>query len=328
MSPRSTRRTEAERVEVMLCVLPWLAAEGGAPLAEIAAHFGEDPEQLRTDLLAVFYDVEPELGGQSMVEVTIDEEDSDFVSVRLPGSFEEPPNLDQGEALMLLAAGTAMSGQPGADRALEPALVKLEAALGPGARNAVQVELGRGDPDVRRVLDAAQSEGRQVEITYFSWYSDEVSTRTVDPWALRSVKGHWYLTGWCHERDALRHFRLDRVLSAREGDATASPAPEEVEVPDGDFAAAGRQVILEIPQEAAWAVDSFPIQDWQDREGVVEVTLGVHDDTWLDRLLLRLPPEATARDASTGEDLGVRRADAARRILRRHGVFGDDGDPR
>ena len=34
----------------MLSVLPWLAAKGGAPLAEVARSFGVDAEVLREDL--------------------------------------------------------------------------------------------------------------------------------------------------------------------------------------------------------------------------------------------------------------------------------------
>lgn len=334
MSPGAPKPKAAERVEVMLCVLPWLAATGGAPLSEVALKFGVDPGQLRADLRQVFYEVATVDPG-TMVEVRFDGEEGEseaedpFVTVHLPGSFEEPPGLDHDEALKLLVAGSAMAGQPGAEAALDPALDKLAASLGEGARGAVQVDLGGAEPAIREVLHAAVRDRRQVRIDYFAWTTDEVSRRTVDPWAVRSIEGHWYLTGHCHERDALRHFRLDRILSAEPaGDPGAFERPEEVDPPDADFTAGGRTVRLAIPHDAAWVVESYPVQAWEDREDHLEVTLGVHNDTWLERLLLRLPPEARATDADTGEDLGGHRDGAARRILARHGVSGDTDDPR
>ena len=325
----------AERVEVMLCVLPWLAATGGAPLSEVARKFGVDPGVLRKDLAKVFYTVEPDIGGGSMVEVRFDgvegesETEDPFVTVHLPGSFEDPPGLDHDEALKLLVAGSAMAGHPGAEAALVPALDKLSATLGEGARGAVQVDLGGAEPHVREVLHAAVRDRRQVRIDYFGWTTDEVSRRTVDPWAVRSIEGHWYLTGHCHEREALRHFRLDRILTVEPvGAPGAYEPPEDVDPPDAGFTAGARRVRLSIPQDAAWVVESFPVQAWEDRDDRIEVDLGVHNDTWLDRLMLRLPPEARATDADTGEDLGGHRADAARRILVRYGVSGDTDLPR
>lgn len=39
----------------------------------------------------------------------------------------------------------------------------------------------------------------------------EPQTRMADPYALAHVNGAWYLTGWDHERAAMRTFRLDRM---------------------------------------------------------------------------------------------------------------------
>lgn len=316
------RLNEAERVEVMLSVLPWLAAKGGAPLAEVATHFGVDAARLRADLDKVFLDVEP-AGAGSLVDVLIDEDDDDFVTVVLPGSFEEPPHLDHNEALLLLAAGTAMLGERGTGLALEPAVEKLVAALGDGAETAIAVDLGAGDPAMREVLRTAVNDRHTIEIHYFSWGSDEVTTRTVDPWALRSVDGHWYLTGRCHDRDAMRHFRLDRMLDATARDSTdAFDPPAEIDLPDAGFATGARIVALRIPTEATWVIESFPVQTWRDDGDTVEVTLAIHHDRWLDRVLLALPPEVTATDVATGEDLHDRGAAAAQQILERHA----DGD--
>ncbi len=319
MAPRDKKMTDAERVEVMLSVLPWLAAKGGAPLEEVAHNFDIGPEVLRADLMKVFYDVEPNTGADSMVEVDIDENDSDFVSVRLPGSFEEPLKLTQGEALALLAAGRALVAERGSEVALVPALEKLVAILGPRAALALEVDLGGGDPRIREQLSDAIDTGESIELHYFSWSSDEVGSRTVDPWALHSEHGHWYLTGWCTDRDALRHFRLDRMLGLiRTGLPVTHEPPPEIPRPASGFGGDQRLVTLRIPSEALWVVESYPHESFTDDGEFVEVTLVVTHDTWLDRLLLRLPPGSDAV-GDDGADLMGRRSEAARRILQRHG---------
>lgn len=329
MSAAQSKLTEGERVEVMLSVLPWLAGKGGAPLSDVAENFAVDPEVLRADLMKVFYDVEPNLGADSMVEVDIDEDDDDFVTVRLPGSFGEPPHLDHSEALALLAAGSALMAERGSEVALVPALEKLRSILGPGAAQALEVDLGGGDPAVRDLLARALEASEVVELHYFSWGSDEVGHRHVDPWALHSVQGHWYLTGWCNDRNAMRHFRLDRVLGAAlPGTPVTHEAPADIPRPLSGFDRVQpgsedlrRRVKLVLPTTAAWVVDSHPLATFTDRGDVVEVTLVVTHDTWLDRLLLRLPPGSSATDQD-GTDLMPQRAAAARRILARHGDTG------
>lgn len=316
----------------MLSVLPWLAGKGGAPLGELAENFAVDPEVLRADLMKVFYDVEPDIGADSMVEVHIDEEDDDFVTVRLPGSFGEPPHLDHSEALALLAAGSALVAERGSEVALVPALEKLRTILGPGAARALEVDLGGGDPVIRDLLAGAVEAGKVVELHYFSWGSDEVGHRSVDPWALHSVQGHWYLTGWCNDRNAMRHFRLDRVLGAvLPGTSVTHEAPAEIPRPLSGFERTQpgpeelrRHVKLLLPATAAWVVDSHPLVSFTDRGDMIEVTLMVTHDTWLDRLLLRLPPGSSATDED-GTDLMKRRSAAAQRILARHRDTGSRG---
>lgn len=317
---------QAERVEVMLSVLPWLAATGGAPLVETAERFGVDPEALRADLESVNLDVEPVVGPDSMVQVDFgDHDDDDWVSVILPGSFEQPPELTHSEALVLLAAGSALLGERDSHLALAPAVDKLVTVLGPGAERALDVDLGAGDPDLRTLLRRGVDEQLTVSIGYFSWSSDEVSTRTVDPWALNSVNGNWYLTGWCHDRRDSRHFRLDRVLSAELTDAAVKvPAPAEVPYPQPGIGEPNRVVSVTLPATHAWLVDSYPLVSFEDLGEQVSAQIAVYSDGWLDRLLVRLPPDATVADAS-GADLAARRREVARRIIDATGIAGSGG---
>ncbi len=65
-------------------------------------------------------------------------------------------------------------------------------------------------------LDAAISKQRTVRFQYWAIKRDEVSERTVNPYALFSDSGAWYVIGKDLDRDAERTFRVSRI----QGDIT------------------------------------------------------------------------------------------------------------
>lgn len=63
-------------------------------------------------------------------------------------------------------------------------------------------------------LFAAINSHHVVQFQYHSKSSDVVSDRVVQPWRLLLTSGAWYLVGFDEERDAMRTFRLTRILGA------------------------------------------------------------------------------------------------------------------
>lgn len=63
-------------------------------------------------------------------------------------------------------------------------------------------------------LFAAINEHRIVRFRYHSKSSDQVSDRTVQPWRLLLTGGAWYLVGYDEERQAMRTYRLTRILGS------------------------------------------------------------------------------------------------------------------
>ncbi|SEA51161.1 helix-turn-helix transcriptional regulator [Alkalimonas amylolytica] len=59
------------------------------------------------------------------------------------------------------------------------------------------------------LLDALEQQ-RAVQIRYASYHTEPVERR-VDPYGLLFRRQHWYLSGYCHLRQDLRIFRLDRI---------------------------------------------------------------------------------------------------------------------
>ena len=87
------------------------------------------------------------------------------------------------------------------------------------------VELGAlpSDPNL---VTAFQAVGSRRRVT-FSYRGEE---RTVDPYRLDFQRGRWYLSGFDHDRDEERNFRLDRV----DGELTAGP-PKAFTRPETDI---------------------------------------------------------------------------------------------
>ena len=67
----------------------------------------------------------------------------------------------------------------------------------------------------------------QIELAYQS-YAGEPSSRVVDPYALVYRVGRWYLVGYCHLREDVRTFRLDRIAGMELLDSTF-PRPPDID---------------------------------------------------------------------------------------------------
>ena len=63
-------------------------------------------------------------------------------------------------------------------------------------------------------LFAAINSHHVVQFRYHSKSSDVASDRTVQPWRLLLTSGAWYLVGFDEEREAMRTYRLTRILGA------------------------------------------------------------------------------------------------------------------
>ena len=73
----------------------------------------------------------------------------------------------------------------------------------------------RADPKVLATLGDALFRRKRVTLAYRAMQSDATAERTVEPYGLFFVSGHWYLVARDVEKDALRNFRVSRVDGLR-----------------------------------------------------------------------------------------------------------------
>ncbi|MDP9071151.1 MAG: WYL domain-containing protein [Actinomycetota bacterium] len=299
----------AERLRRLLAMIPWVVTQGGAPLEEIASRFGITTDQAVRDLEQASLIGLPPYTPDRQIEIIVDD---DWVAARPGPVFLRPQRFTAAEGFAILTAGRALQSLPGADASgpLARALDKLQAVLGDQGELAVDVDRPAHLEEVRR----AAAEGHQLHIEYYAAWRDELTSRDVDPYVVFLRDGRWYLDAYCHLVDGVRHFRVDRIRSAaptgQRFERRPTSAPESVYEPAADATTA----VLDLPADARWVVETYPCQ-WSERDGRLLVTLSVTGTTWLERLLLRVGPQARVLEPPQLAGVG---ADAARRLLARY----------
>jgi proteasome accessory factor C len=282
------------RLGRILLVLPYAIRHPGVSVGELARKFDMDEQDLLSDLNLVFMCGLPGYGPGDLIDVDLQ---GDRVYVRMADYFASPLRLTPAEGLALYAGGRALAELPEMAEAgsLKGALEKLARALGVRAEGgdlAVELE-GAEHLDVLR---KALEESRQVVIEYYSASRLEVTTRTLDPWSLIGVRGHWYVIGYDHLRDEERIFRADRIKSAELG-AAAQPPPANFD-PDAyrdAFRPSADQARLqvEIAPEARWFEEYYPTASAETlADGWRKIELHSSGDIWAAGVLVGLGTDA------------------------------------
>jgi len=302
-----------ERLHRLLALIPWVAGRDGPLTAEVCARFGCSEQEVVEDLELLFLCGLHPYTPDVLIEVDIAD---GRVWIRYADYFARPLKLTPAEGLSLLAAGRAVLGTSGGvdDGPLARGLDKLAAAIGVEPGGAVEIELGAVAEDVLAVLRGAAAAARQVEVDYYSFGRDDRTLRVIDPYAVFSAGGQWYVSAWCHRVDDERLFRVDRILGATRLETVFDRPAVAPELTAYRAGADDRRVTLDLDPPARWVVEQYPVEHVEEvGGGRLRVTLAASQPAWLERLLLRLGPAATV----VGGDDGLR-GKAARRLLDRY----------
>lgn len=143
------------------------------------------------------------------------------------------------------------------------------------------------------VLSSAVQGRQQVHVRYQAW-SGDVSERDFDPYGIVFHEGYWYTAGYCHLRQDLRTFRMDRIVALEAGEQsferpadfdTLAHVLESIATMSGDHQV---KVLLKTTLERAREVISA-------EAGILEVTdegilfrRAAHQMDWLAYYLLHL----------------------------------------
>ena len=306
--PRVTPATD--RLQRLLALVPYVVSRKVVGLADTAAAFGISERELVDDL-NMLWCVEIR-SPDPYCPIDLSYEGGEIV-VSEAESIDRPLRLGVDEASALLVALRMLAEVSSLDdrSALSRTVAKLEAAAGEAgavsAQVAVQVD-DRGVGSAAAQIRGALERGRRLHLSYYVPGRDEATERDVDPMRLLVVEGRTYLEGWCLRAEAVRLFRLDRLLGLAVLDEAASvPAqarPRDVDQglfrPSPDDAA----VELELSAAGRWVAEYYPCERVEELgDGRLRAGLRTPDTRWVRRLALRLgedgrvisPPELAAQ---------------------------------
>jgi proteasome accessory factor C len=294
--------TSTDRLSRLLALVPYVVSRESVGLAEAAAAFRVSEKQLIDDL-NLLWCVELR-APDPYCPIDLSYEGGE-ITVTEAESIARPLRLGVDEASALLVALRMLAEIPDLeDRdALSRVIAKLENAAGTVAsavssQVSIQVD-ARGDA-LAKVREALTRE-RRMHLTYYVPGRDENTERDVDPMRLLFVDGQAYLEGWCRRAEAVRVFRLDRIVDLAILDVAAQVPDdaEPVDIEGGLFRPSPEdvRVTVELAPAGRWVSDHYPCESVEELgEGRLRVVLRTRDTRWLRGLALRLGDQGRVTD--------------------------------
>ena len=286
-----------DKLAFLLSLVPWLMEHDGATVTEAAEHFGVSAQQIRdaVELIAVSGvpgDTDAYQHGD-LFDINWDAfEERDEIVITNLVAIDDSPRFSAREATALIAGLQYLSSLP--ENAGSATLARLTAKLSRGASaepSQVGVEEVEGDATLALIRDAA-ARGVQLELDYLD-SAGQRERRRVDPLRVESFDDDWYLRGWCHLREAVRTFRLDRISNAVVTEAPIEHRASEVRLPDRLFEASpdDLEVTIEVaPAAMPLLVDYIPDGATSTEvDGRIRTTLRVSHFHGLKRLMASMP---------------------------------------
>jgi predicted DNA-binding transcriptional regulator YafY len=158
-----------------------------------------------------------------------------------PGYKLPPLMFGEEEALaitlgLLMTRRLGISDATGAEGALAKVLRVLPENINTTAQALAEVlvvdlPVARTTPDRSAIITVSVATycGEQVNLHYRAFNGSE-STRVLDPYGVAYRAGFWYLVGYCHLRQDLRTFRMERVLAVERLAGSIFERPQEFDV--------------------------------------------------------------------------------------------------
>lgn len=250
----------ADRVLLLLSLVPYLREHGPTKVAELATAFDTTPELVR-DLVSF-------LGTAGVPGETLTYQDEDLfdidwdaleehdvVSLTRTVAVDDAPRFSSTEVAALVAGLQMLTSVLPADHAdaARHLAERLGLAFGAdAARPAVSVSAEPSAEGLRHTIAALE---QQLVLTFE--YRDaeaRVTKRTVRPIEVVQREGVWYLRGFCFDRGAERSFRVEQMREIGEADP---PQQNDAAAP----AVAANDAHSEQPTRAFDLVASLPAAD-------------------------------------------------------------------
>jgi len=132
-----------------------------------------------------------------------------------------------------------------------------------------------------------------LSLNYYKENEDKFSERKVEPYRLENGREGWYAECFDLDRQAMRHFKLDRIKEATPTGESFDPRPEAEELAgvegwmsDGQVPEASVARVWVSPERSRWMREERNVVE-ELADGAVVVELPYAGTSWLVREILR-----------------------------------------
>jgi len=228
----------AERVTLLLAIVPYLRESGPVPVPRLASDFGVEPDDMRD--LVRFLGTAGVPGEtlsyqhEDLFDIDWDAlEQHDLVSLTRTVAVDDTPRFAPSETAALIAGLHALTPVlPAVDATRARSIAtRLATALRPDtdvdSGPAVSITPDAADPSLPVIVAALDAE--QAVAFEYRDAAGRRTQRTVDPISLEQEGASWYLRGICRERESVRTFRVEHMRGIRT--LAGRPRPTASDVP-------------------------------------------------------------------------------------------------
>jgi proteasome accessory factor C len=255
MADRQAPLQAQDKLTFLLSLVPFLMDHDRISVAEVAEHFGMKPEQIRDAVRLIGVSGIPgetaSYQHEDLFDISWDDfEDNDQIVLTHRVAIDDSPRFSAREAAALIAGLQYLSALP--EHADRDAIATLMAKLSRGASaapSALTVEASETDATLALIRDSVAA-GTQLKFDYRG-SRGESESRLVDPLRIESMDADWYLRAWCHLREAVRTFRLDRISNPEVTTQPITHGVDDVKLPDTLFEGSADDLIVTIDVAAA-----------------------------------------------------------------------------
>lgn len=271
----------ANDLELLIEMLPWMVANNGASLHEVATQF-EITDKHALELISQLVVTGPSQDGGGLVD--IDFEDADSIYVSDAKSLDRPTKFTSLEATTLLGGLHYLEQFPSlASSEIVAGLITKIQSLLPSLESPISVIAAPIHDAIYEVLASSIENKRAVQMSYGALSKEDISDRLVDPVQLYARDDFTYLQAWCRRSQAWRNFRLDRIM-------TAVQSTELLEVPEPIIETQETReylAVIELDKAYYGQLDQVDIITFKESMWhAVEVQLKVYSRDWLISMIL------------------------------------------
>ena len=275
----------AVQFETAVWMLAYLRANSPVELQTVAEVFNLKPSEVRRycDLLndariGEFY------GENADVEIQ-DDEDGVWIETRESLGLDKQIRFTPDESIAIIGGLKYLEAMPYLveQKTVSELLLKLQFTFAT-TESIIEIGTTEVDEQIVNILKVAINSNSCVEIKYGAAIDQKVTQRIIEPIALQANEGVVYVRAFCRSSEAMRTFRVDRILQAS---ALDEPGNSQNSV-SADFAISSPtlETRLRMLPEMLESFAPETVSNVTAVDNLIEATVSVTNGAWLASLVL------------------------------------------